>query len=226
MVTRTTPCLANGAPAAPCKAPEPPTNPPPWIHTITGSLRAVGSAGRQTFRNRQSSDGAGGAGAPAGRRRAEPSLHAVRPVLRGLAHARPPRRRLGRPPPQVAHGRRREGDALEGDDAVVDHALQFAAIDPHDCRRLRTRRGANTRRGRQRGQRAREKSGHPRNRRGSVVPFCAHTSPFAVSTIAGRQRNPDRALAVRRRIVQAVSTRRLPKPPAESANDSRSNRQD
>ena len=66
MVTRTTPCLANGAPAAPCNAPEPPTNPPPWIHTITGSLRAFGSAGRQTFRNRQSSDGARGAGAPAG----------------------------------------------------------------------------------------------------------------------------------------------------------------
>ena len=40
MVTRTTPCLANGPPAAPCKAPEPPTNPPPWIQTITGSLRA------------------------------------------------------------------------------------------------------------------------------------------------------------------------------------------
>ena len=97
--------------------------------------------------------------------------------FRGLAHARPPRRRLGRPPPQVAHGRRREGDALEGDDSVVDHPLQFAAIHPHDCRRLRTRRGANTRRDRQRGQRAHEKSGRPRNRRGSVVPFCAHTSP-------------------------------------------------
>ena len=31
----------------------------------------------------------------------------------GLAHTGPPRRRLGRPPPQVAHGGRRERDALE-----------------------------------------------------------------------------------------------------------------
>ena len=112
-------------------------------------------------------------------RPAETSLHAVRPELRGLAHARPPRRRLGRPPPQVAHGGRREGDALVGDDAVVDHALQLAAIHLHDCRRLRARGRTDTRRDCQCGQRAREKSVHSRNRCRSVVPFCAHTSPFA-----------------------------------------------
>ena len=65
------------------------------------------------------------------RRRPEPSLHAVRSEFRGLAHARPLRRRLRRSPPQLADGRRREGDALEGDDAVGDHALQLAAIHPH-----------------------------------------------------------------------------------------------
>ena len=40
-------------------------NPPPWIQTITGSFApGVALAGRQTFRNRQSSEDAGGAGAP------------------------------------------------------------------------------------------------------------------------------------------------------------------
>ena len=179
MVTRTTPCLANGPPDAPGKAPEPPTNPPPWIHTITGSLRGGRIGGAPDVQEQAILRRHRRRGRTRGRRRSESSLHAVRPELRGLAHARPPRRRLGRPPAQVADGRRREGNALEGDDSVVDHALQFAGIHPHDCRRLRTRRGANTRRGRQRGQRAHEKSGHPRNRRGSVVTFCAHTSPFA-----------------------------------------------
>lgn len=68
------------------------------------------------------------------RRRAEPSLHAVRPEFRRLAHTGPWRRRLRRPPPQAAYGRRREGDAFEGRDAVVNHALQLAALHSHHRR--------------------------------------------------------------------------------------------
>ena len=206
MVTRTTPCLANGPPAAPCNAPEPPTNPPPWIHTITGSLRAVGSAGRQTFRNRQSSDGAAAAPAhlPAPEAVAEPSLHAVRAVLRGLAHARPPRRRLRRPPPQVADGRRREGDALVGDDSVVDHALQLAGI---HLARLQALAHAPRR----------QHSSRPPARPASTREAWSPSKPPWLCRPFWRIPLPLLVSIDRRGIVQAVSTRRLPKPPAESA---------
>ena len=186
MVTRTTPCLANGAPAAPCKAPEPPMNPPPWIQTITGSLRASHRRGaRRSGTGNPPTEQA--AGAPAGG--GGPNRPCMQSAPNSAAWARrstaPP---AGRPPPQVADRRRREGDALERDDSVVDHPLQFAAIHPHDCRRLRPRCGANTRRGRQRGQRAYEKSWSLSIAAvGSVVPFCAHTSPSSAVSYKPRR---------------------------------------
>ena len=177
MVTRTTPCLANGAPAAPCNAPEPPTNPPPWIHTITGSLRAVGSAGRQTFRNRQSSEGAGGAGAPAGG--GGPNRPCMQLAPYSAAWRTPVHRAAGW---GGRHRRSPTGGAAKGMPLKETTPSSTTPCNsPPSTRttawRLRPRIGANTRRDRQRGQRACEKSGHPRNRRGSVVPFCAHISP-------------------------------------------------
>ena len=61
-----TPCLANSVPDVLGEALEPPVNPPPYIQTITGSCApVVALAGRQTFKNRQSSDGTRAGGAPA-----------------------------------------------------------------------------------------------------------------------------------------------------------------
>jgi len=77
-----------------------------------GQLRAwCGARGRQTFRNRQSSDEPAPE-AHLGLGRTEPTLHAVRPEFRDLSRASPRRRRLGRSPPQVATGGARR-DPLE-----------------------------------------------------------------------------------------------------------------
>src|SRR5688500_16896446 len=65
MATTTTPCLANPTPDVFCDELEPPVKPPPCIHTITGRLRAVAAAGRQTFRHRPSPEAIAAPGATA-----------------------------------------------------------------------------------------------------------------------------------------------------------------
>ncbi len=103
---------------------------------MTGSAALVFSAGRQTFRTRQSSLGSVPSGAASLGNgfctQSWPYAVAVFTPVHGHD-------RLRRTPAQVAHRRRGEGDALERQDAVGDGALHGAAFDLHLIRKRRVR---------------------------------------------------------------------------------------
>ncbi len=179
---------------------------------MTGSFApGVALAGRHTFRNRQSSDGACTAGAPAGGAGAGAGAPARAPALGGGPPPRPciqfaPNSAAWRTPVHGAagwgglHRRSPTGGAAKGMplkdvDAVVSHTLQFAAFHPDDRARLRRRRrlqrrgGADTHRHRQRRQRAPQQPGHPRSRPGSVATSARIHHPFSLNLLH-RHGNP------------------------------------
>ncbi len=223
-MTRTTPCLANGAPAAPCRAPEPPTNPPPWIHTITGSL------GRSDRRGARRS-GTGNLQMGPERRARRPRERVRAPVQQRA------RQRVPCPEPEArpdAQGRqeaaRRNVPACSSPrsprpGARPSTAPPAAAAATAGRRQEAQRRGCPCRR-RLRRRPCLAARRYPPSRLPALAParWSQHSSRLPVRPASTREvwsRSKPRSLfrSVLRAygIVQAVSTRRLPKPPAESA---------
>ncbi len=135
----------------------------PGIRLSTG--RAPNIDEQTIFRRSRKRTGASRCG------RTKTPLHTVSAELRSRPGPGPRLNRLGRPPPQLTHRRRRVGDAFKGYDAVLDRSPQKAAVHPHD--RIRLLAGAGKYRHQSQQQTCPE-SGHPNCRLEAIPRFCSH----------------------------------------------------